>query len=144
MHRLFAPHGALGLGIQCVEARLQKDPSFKEARGGAKKTTAAALRRSYYLKLPVRDLLKIHRKILRSRKKKSSEIPEIENDRYAACGIWRANIPSRTGIINDRTLPAAVSARTCPRNPSMAAAFAAVFSDTAGISPALYCAVNPR
>merc|ERR1719258_284416 len=68
--------------------------------------------------LPVRDLLKIHRKILRSRKKKSSEIPEIENDRYAACGIWRANIPSRTGIINDRTLPAAVSARTCPRNPS--------------------------
>jgi len=60
---------------------------------------------------------------------------------YCVCS---ASIPSRTGIIRERTLPAFVSARTSARNASMAAALEAVFFDTTGISPAWCCAVRPR
>jgi hypothetical protein len=48
----------------------------------------------------------------------------------ATRGTWSANIPSRTGIMSDRTLPEDVSVRTSSRNASKDAAFAAVFSDT--------------
>ena len=38
----------------------------------------------------------------------------------ATCGIWSANIPSRTGIISERTFAAAVSARVGRLSPFVA------------------------
>jgi len=151
---LFTHRAALCPGNQCVGTSFQNNNCSNQSCSGVKKTAASAPLRHHHFMCPIREpgLLKIHRKlpsaisekVQKDGKGTRRKCPKSKANVYAACGIWRANIPSRTGIISDRTLPSAVSARTCPRNPSMAPALAAVFSDTAGISPALYCAVNPR
>jgi len=91
-------------------------------------------------KKSLENVSKMRKELVENRK----EVAATKTEAFAAYGVWSASIPSRTGIMSDRTLPAVVSARTWPRNASMAAALAAVFSDTAGISPAWCCAVKPR